>query len=166
MATPHDVIAELRDAQHLSQLLHIARDDVQETQLVERLRVLISHLHDLVVSLFQRFFRQGVPNIREIELASTLQSDLEISATNREGEASAGFGYEVQGDILKPVSLQIAADCLRVDVAMLNDANRFSVVSFLQVFLRVALLRSSLLLKDTPSCPIRSGRACLTGQFQ
>ena len=163
MATTHDVIPQLRDAQHLAELLHVPRDDVQEAQLVERLRVLIGHLHDLVVSLLQRFLRQGVPNVRKVELASALQSDLEISAPNSEGEASTGLGYEVQGDILKSVSLQIAADSLRVDVTMLNDANRFAVVSFLQVFLRLTLWRCSILLADTPSYPTRSERVCPVG---
>ena len=43
------VFANLRDLHHLLQLLQIARDQVEERQLVEILRALIRHLHHLIV---------------------------------------------------------------------------------------------------------------------
>ena len=92
---------------------------------------------------------QGIVTERICRLQTDGQADIEVSKPLEIGGSagelpSFGQGYEVQGDILKSVSLQIAADCLRVDVTMLNDANRFAVVSFLQVFLRLTLPRGSI----------------------
>ena len=41
------VLADLGDLHHLAELLGVARDEVQERQLVKVLRPLVAHLHDL-----------------------------------------------------------------------------------------------------------------------
>ena len=47
LEVPRGVLADLGDLHHLAQLLRVARDQVQERQLVKVLRPLVAHLDNL-----------------------------------------------------------------------------------------------------------------------
>eukprot|EP00955_Chlamydomonas_euryale_P089219 364445-Chlamydomonas_euryale.AAC.1 len=60
---PHGVAADLRQLEHLAQLLQVSGDQVQKRQPVKALGLLVRKLHDLVVALAQRLEAQEVPRV-------------------------------------------------------------------------------------------------------
>lgn len=53
MEPAHDVSPDLRQLEHLAQLLQVAGDEVQEAEAVKALGLLVAELDDLVVALAQ-----------------------------------------------------------------------------------------------------------------
>ena len=74
MEGAHGVVPHVGDLEHLAQLLHVARDEVQEGQALEVLGLLVAELHYVVVALPQRLDAQARPGVLVIQfLDNTLQ---------------------------------------------------------------------------------------------
>lgn len=71
----------LTDLHHLAQLGQVARDEVQEGELVKVLGPLVAHLHHLVVTLEQRCLAQTLPAAALVQSLGCLQRHLEMMST-------------------------------------------------------------------------------------
>mmetsp|Transcript_20775 Transcript_20775/g.51893 ORF Transcript_20775/g.51893 Transcript_20775/m.51893 type:complete len:264 (-) Transcript_20775:2103-2894(-) len=65
--TCHDVGTHLRDLEHLSKLLNVAGDQIQEREALHVLGTLVRHLHHLVIALFKRLRTQLLPVFFAVE---------------------------------------------------------------------------------------------------
>lgn len=82
------MITNLGDFHHLSELFQIARDQIEERELVEILSSLIAHLDDLMIALHQRRLGQLLPALFVVERTSRLQRDLDIATLECQAKAS------------------------------------------------------------------------------
>jgi len=83
----HHVRAHLRNLQHLAELLHITRDEIEERKTFKVLRLLVGKLNNLVISLVQCCDTKFVPSILIIDLLSATESNFNISAFKRQLKA-------------------------------------------------------------------------------
>lgn len=75
-----EVSSMLGNLGHAGELLLITGGEVEEGELLEVPLLLVGHLHGLVVTMGQGLGSQAVPVVGAIQLASHLDSDLEVTA--------------------------------------------------------------------------------------
>jgi len=104
---PVDVLAHLGDLHHLPQLVQVARDQVEERELVKVLGALVAHLDDLVVALHQRHLGQLLPAEFVVEGARRLQRYLDVAALERKAEPRLLVLDEVERHLRVALLLQV-----------------------------------------------------------
>ena len=63
MVPSHDILAHVGDFEHLLELFSVTSNEIQEGQTVKVLGALVTHLHNLMVTLAQSFAAQFAPNL-------------------------------------------------------------------------------------------------------
>ncbi len=137
-----EVVATLiSNDRHLGQLVGVARDEVQEAELVEALGSLVGTFDDLVVALLESGRGETIPDLVDVQRLGGLQSNVEVAALDGKVEASALVLDEMQGNFGVALLLQESDDGLTDEVAVLDDGQDVVVLALYQRQLEAELGR-------------------------
>mmetsp|Transcript_11593 Transcript_11593/g.24461 ORF Transcript_11593/g.24461 Transcript_11593/m.24461 type:complete len:364 (-) Transcript_11593:1285-2376(-) len=128
----HGIVPPLGDYEHLLQFVHVPSDQIQERQRVEVLRLLVHHLHDLLVALAQGLKPQAVPAGVIVKLLRCGHGLLDVAILQGQIEASLLILHKLQGYLREALLLKVADHGVAAEPAILYPHLHISELAMVQ----------------------------------
>lgn len=123
-----EIFSVLGNHSHARKLLQITSGEVEERKLLEVPLLLIGHLDSLVVTMSQGLSSESVPEVRAVQLASHLDSNLQIATLKGQIETGLRILDELQSNLGIALLLQVRNDAMTHHARGLDDLEHLIVI--------------------------------------
>mmetsp|Transcript_19344 Transcript_19344/g.35045 ORF Transcript_19344/g.35045 Transcript_19344/m.35045 type:complete len:223 (+) Transcript_19344:1488-2156(+) len=134
----HDILTHVGNLEHLAKLVRITREKVQEGETIKVLGTLVTHFHNLVVTLTKGFTSKLAPDVTSSTFLSfgsrllldskcTLHCSFNVTTSKSKTETSTRLSHKVESNLWKSLGLKVGDDCTAAQATVANHVHDLSI---------------------------------------